>query len=261
MTRAVLAEDEDDYESACHEHMLLRYIGRAALAEYKDKPIAEARHQHRAARRAIRSSTLNDVANIDVELDELLYAPGGHYRISVASRTIPLQGLRRISSVTASTPKIYTAAASASDPRQCWRAQDQDDTAADLGGWDIQGAVQSCASNVPPRLLAQSKHVRRWLQSGFEGAEAVGMLAERDAKGFTQAAIICSQVLTRNRRIWERYGVRENIQTSKKKKKIRLRGEARSWRRIAEGTGLFISKTAYFSVSKRYIRTATNHKS
>jgi hypothetical protein len=50
MTRAVLAGGEDDYKSACHEHMLLRYTGRAALVEYKDKPIAEARHQHRATR-------------------------------------------------------------------------------------------------------------------------------------------------------------------------------------------------------------------
>jgi hypothetical protein len=53
--------------------------------------------------------TFFEVTNIDLELDELLHAPGGHCRISVASRTIPLQGLRRISSVTASMPKIYSA--------------------------------------------------------------------------------------------------------------------------------------------------------
>ncbi|KAJ7821459.1 hypothetical protein B0H14DRAFT_3733860 [Mycena olivaceomarginata] len=228
MTRAVLAEDEDVYESALPRahaspvHRTSRASGvqgqaysggqTSASSSTVDERVKGRCHRSGTIR-AIRSSTLNDVANIDLELDELLHAPGGHYRISVASRTIPLQVRHGVDA-----QDLRSAAASASDPRQCWRAQDQDDTAADLGGWDIQGTMRSCARNVPLDLATSTgkvhlawrgfftapnsdvglrkdphgletearrrcKRVRRWLQSGFEVAEAVGLLAERDAKG------------------------------------------------------------------------------
>ncbi|KAF8146320.1 hypothetical protein K438DRAFT_1781095 [Mycena galopus ATCC 62051] len=164
------------------------------------------------------SSTLDD-ASLDVELDELLRAPRAFILIKTPtardqhrSRTIPLEGLRRTSSVTASMSKIYRvhlsisvrtasaamggtlrhridgitswmrrwrsrydssgtakttspplhvlvdllcaahpstpAAASPSVPRRS-RAQDQDETAADVGGWYIQGAMWWCTGDVP----------------------------------------------------------------------------------------------------------------
>jgi len=90
MIGAMLAEDKDDYESApprAHASPVHR-TSRAALAEYKDKPCS--RTTCSTVSPAICSSTLEDVANLDLELDELLHAPRGH---SFSSRPLFSHGV------------------------------------------------------------------------------------------------------------------------------------------------------------------------